>query len=298
MTTTTTVSIPTADGTTLRGDLYLPEHHAPMAPVPGVVMSHGFSATRFMSLPPFAEAMADAGLAVCLYDHRGLGESDGEPRQLIDPWRQTLDMADVVGWLADRPEVDAGRLGLWGSSFSGGEVMVLGAVDQRVRAVVANAPFAGLGDGGGEDPDARYAAIEAVLSGATPVPEPHVIGPMAVVAEPGGEEAAFMPQPESWEWFRANGPGTGWENHFTLHMTADPPFDPFVCVDHISPAALLMVVATADTVAPAETARAAFERAGEPKRLVTLDGHHFCDYQGDDQATSCAAMVEFLVAAL
>ena len=38
--------------------------------------------------------------------------------------------ATVVGWLADRPEVDPDRLGAWGSSFSGGEVLALGAVDR------------------------------------------------------------------------------------------------------------------------------------------------------------------------
>ena len=31
-----------------------------------------------MGLPPFAEAICDAGVAVLLYDHRGLGASDGD----------------------------------------------------------------------------------------------------------------------------------------------------------------------------------------------------------------------------
>ena len=261
-------------------------------------MSHGFSATRAMALPAFARAFAEAGLAVCLYDHRSLGESDGEPRQAVDPWRQTLDMAAAVDWLGDHPEVDAERMGLWGSSFSGGEVMVLGAVDRRIKAVVANAPFAGLGDLDPADTDAaeaRFHAIAAVVKGTAPVPEGHPIGPMAVVAEPGTDEPAFLPQPESAEWFLAHGPGNGWENRFTLTVTTDPPFDPLVCVRHVSPAALLMVVATEDRVAPTATALEAFERAREPKAIEMVEGHHFVDYQGEVHDHVVEVMRDFLL---
>ena len=295
------ITVTAADGTELDGELWLPAGASAAAPVPGVVMSHGFSATRGMALPRFAEAFAAAGIAVCLYDHRSLGASGGEPRQAIDPWRQTLDMGVVVGWLADRPEVDADRLGAWGSSFSGGEVIALGATDRRLKAVVANAPFAGLGDLGPDDHDAaeaRFAAVADVLTGATPPPEVHEIGPMAVVLEPGTEGSAFLPQPESSEWFLAHGPGTGWQNHFTLSMSAEPPFDPFVCVSHVAPAALLMVVASHDVVASTEVALAAFERAHEPKQLQMVEGHHFVDYQGDGFDHVVGVMTDFLLAHL
>ena len=295
------ITITAADGIELDGDLWLPVGASAADPVPGVVMSHGFSATRAMALPRFAEAFAAAGIAVCLYDHRHLGASGGEPRQSIDPWRQTLDMGTVVGWLAARPEVDAERLGAWGSSFSGGEVIALGATDRRLKAVVANAPFAGLGDLGPDDHDAaeaRFAAMAEVLTGARPLPETHEIGPMAVVLEAGLEGSAFLPQPESSEWFLANGPGTGWQNHFTLSMSAEPPFDPFVCAGHVSPAALLMVVASHDVVASTEVALAAFEQAREPKQLELVEGHHFVDYQGEGFEHVVGVMTAFLLAHL
>lgn len=295
------ITISAADGTELDGELWLPAGASAADPVPGVVMSHGFSATRAMALPRFAEAFATAGIAVCLYDHRNLGPSGGEPRQAIDPWRQTLDMGVVVGWLAARPEVDAERLGAWGSSFSGGEVIALAATDPRLKAVVANAPFAGLGDLGPDDHDpaeARFAAMADVLTGARTPPEVHEIGPMAVVLEPDTEGSAFLPQPESSEWFLAHGPGTGWQNHFTLSMSADPPFDPFVCVSHVAPAALLMVVASHDVVASTEVALAAFERAQEPKQLELVEGHHFVDYQGEAFDHVVGVMTAFLLAHL
>jgi uncharacterized protein len=295
------LAIRTTDGVELAGELWLPERASADSPVPGVVMSHGFSATRAMALPRFARAFAAAGIAVCLYDHRNLGGSGGSPRQAINPWHQTLDMGVVLGQLAGRAEVDAGRLGLWGSSFSGGEAIALAATDRRVRAVVANAPFAGLGDLDHSDDDAiesRFAAMAAVLHGDRPVPDGVEIGPMAVVIEPGTDGPAFLPHPEASEWFLAHGPGTGWENHFTLTMTDDPRFDPFVCARHVSPAALLMVVASRDTVAATEVALAAFEQAADPKQLELVEGHHFVDYQGPAFDDAVGVMTEFLLAHL
>ena len=279
----------------LVGDLHLPVGADAASPVPGIVMSHGFSATRQMGLPAFAEAFAAAGFAVALYDHRCLGQSGGAPRFDIDPWLQTIDMRCVLGWLAGRPEIDADRLALWGSSFSGGESIVLGAVDPRVRAVIANAPFAGTG--GELDPataDERFEQIAAIITGAAPPPEGMQIGPMAVVRPEGSEQAAFLDQPESAEWFLGVGPGTGWENTFTVHFSAEPSFDPMVCASRIAPRALLMNVASEDRVAPTATALEAFERAGDPKQLSMFEGHHFSDYDGAIRDRSIETMIAFL----
>ncbi|MGO4755430.1 acetylxylan esterase, partial [Streptomyces sp. 2MCAF27] len=43
-------------------------------------------------------------------------------------------------YLESRPEVDADRIGLWGSSYAGGHAIVLGATDRRLKAVVAQVP--------------------------------------------------------------------------------------------------------------------------------------------------------------
>ena len=284
----------TVDDFELVGDLHLPAAAAPGSPVPGIVMSHGFSATRKMGLPAFAEAFAAAGFAVALYDHRCLGQSGGTPRFNINPWLQTLDMRSVLGWMAQRPEVDDDRLALWGSSFSGGESIVLAAVDERVKAVIANAPFAGSGGLDANTADARFAQIAQIITGAVPPPSGNPIGPMAVVRPAGSEVPAFLDQPESAEWFLSTGPGTGWENTFTVEFSADPSFDPMVCVSKIAPRALLMNVATEDRVAPTSTALEAFEHALEPKQLAMFDGNHFSDYDGEIRDHSIATMLRFL----
>lgn len=297
------VELAVTDGTILRGRIYEPaaEGVPPAAARPGVVMTHGFSATIDMALDGFARAFSDAGIVVLAYDHRHFGASDGQPRQVVNPWRQARDEIDALTWFAARPEVDEQRLGVWGSSFSGGQAIVLGAVDARVRAVVANVPYVGFG---GPDLDAveQFAALRAAL--ADDVAGPAVateapLGPFAVVTEPGltgddgGEEAAaLLGQPESSEFFLEFGGRTGgrWRNEVWLRRTFDsvPPFEPSVAAPFLH-APLLMVVASEDRVAPVDLARATFDVAPEPKRLVTIEGHHFLPYVGDGLAVAAGA---------
>jgi predicted acyl esterase len=267
-------------------------------------MTHGFSATVDMALGDYAEVIAARGIAVLVYDHRHLGASDGEPRQLINPWRQTRDQIDALTWLATQPEVDPTRLGVWGSSYSGGQALVLGAVDARVRAVVANVPFVGGFAGEGNDEERFSALRDALLdrSGDGPADatdEP--IGPFAVVTDPEdgtGDDAprVYLPQPESAAWFldRGRRDGVLWQNRVWLQRAfgSTPAFDPGVAIPFLR-APLLMVVSTKDDVASTDAELAAFERAPEPKHLVTVEGHHFTPYAGDALETAATAAADW-----
>lgn len=126
-------------GVTCRGWFYPAEDTAPGAPGPCVVMAHGLAAVKEMRLDAYAERFAAAGLNVLVFDYRHFGDSDGEPRQLLDITKQHQDWAEAVAHARSRPEVDAARVALWGSSLSGGHVM---AVARRVApaCVVAQVP--------------------------------------------------------------------------------------------------------------------------------------------------------------
>jgi dienelactone hydrolase len=109
--------------------------------VPCVVMAHGFSGTRDDALPAFAERFAAAGLAVVLFDYRHFGRSTGEPRQLLDIRRQHDDYRAALRFARGLRGVDRARIALWGTSFSGGHVLSLGAEDREIAAIVAQVPF-------------------------------------------------------------------------------------------------------------------------------------------------------------
>ena len=103
-------------------------------------MTHGMadSADR---LAPAAQWLADHGFGVILYDHRGFGPRDGQPRQEFDPVTQCRDMQMAITFAQSCTAFDADRVALWGTSFSGGHVLAVASIDTRVRAVVSQAPW-------------------------------------------------------------------------------------------------------------------------------------------------------------
>lgn len=104
---------------------------------PCIVMAHGFGATRDAGLLPFAERFAAAGSDVLVFDYRGFGTSEGEPRQDIHHLRHREDYHAAIAVARARRGVDPSRIAIWGSSYSGGHVIAVAAQDQRVAAVIS-----------------------------------------------------------------------------------------------------------------------------------------------------------------
>jgi len=127
-------------GITLRGWLYTPAETT-SEPLPCVVVSHGFSAVKEMGLDALGEAfVANLKLAVLVFDNRAFGASDagaGQPCFEIVPSDQISDISDAITYAQILPEVDSKKIGVWGSSYSGGHVLIVAATDKRVKAVVS-----------------------------------------------------------------------------------------------------------------------------------------------------------------
>jgi uncharacterized protein len=109
-------------------------------PHAAIVMAHGFGAVKEMFLDRFAARFCEAGFAVVVFDHRGFGQSSGLPRQEADPIAQQRDYRHVVTWLRKLPQVDPARIGIWGTSYSGGHVLQIAGADRRVSCVVSQVP--------------------------------------------------------------------------------------------------------------------------------------------------------------
>ncbi|WP_158883329.1 alpha/beta hydrolase [Amycolatopsis anabasis] len=109
---------------------------------PCVVMAHGFGATRDCGLDAFAGEFARAGFEVLAFDYRGFADSGGTPRQTVSIARQLADYRAAVAAARAWDGVDPGRIVLWGASLAGGHVLVTGAQDTAVAAIVALVPMA------------------------------------------------------------------------------------------------------------------------------------------------------------
>jgi fermentation-respiration switch protein FrsA (DUF1100 family) len=279
-------------GVALRGWIYVSASTQRCA---AVSMCHGFAGVKEHGLERFAAAFAEAGFVVLVHDHRNFGSSEGTPRHDIDPWAQIADWRRAITYLENRPEVDPERIGIWGTSFSGGHALVLAATDRRISCVVSQVPTIS----GFEQARRRVAPdmmpgyldsltddLRAQHRGQPPRVQAVVSADMGVPAAYRSSEAiAFYTQPLS---------SASWDNSVTVRSSfAASMYEPGVWVSRISPTPLLMIVAKDDRVTITDLELDAYERALEPKRLVLVRGHHFDPYNAEFASASGAAVEWF-----
>lgn len=267
-----------SDGLTCRGWFY--RGKGGEAAKPTIVMSHGITAVKEQHLAPYAERFAAEGFNVLVFDYRYLGGSDGEPRGHIDPHLQHNDIRAALTWVGAQKGVDAERIGLWGTSFSGGHALFIAAFDPRVKVVAVQVPALNI-------PHSLIALItREIYNGLL-----RSIVDDRAMRERGGEGAAlpvvndpgkpaFLAAPDAHAWFtEAASVAPSWLNRISLESIARvAEYIPDAAIELIAPKPLLMQVATQDSLIPVNLARQAFHRAGEPKKLETYECGHFDPY--------------------
>lgn len=149
-----------SEGVRMTAELFAPQSAADQK-LPTILMSHGWGGVASQLRRDAAE-FALAGYLVVTFDYRGWGASDArviltepagahraqgkftaevqEVREVVDPLDQTTDILNALHWLQGEPQCDPARIGLWGSSYSGGHVVYVAARDKRVKAAVSQVP--------------------------------------------------------------------------------------------------------------------------------------------------------------
>ena len=122
------------------GWLYIPDNLKAGERAGTIVMAHGHSAVKEQDLDKFAERFVAAGFVTLVFDYRWWGASEGDPRCQLFPLEQVEDYRNAISWVCEQPEVDPKRIGLWGSSYSGGIITYVATFDKRVKAIVGQVP--------------------------------------------------------------------------------------------------------------------------------------------------------------
>ena len=263
--------------------LYRPPR-AGAGPLPIVVMAHGLSGTRRDRLGPFAERFAAAGLFALVFDHRGFGESGGEP-DLFHPARQLEDWRAAIEFARALPGVDAERVATFGSSMGGGNALAAAADDERVAAAISQVPFLDL---------ARQAHRSSPRVSARMLLAAVRSAHLPAVGSP--DEAAFINAPGGevgWRRVVEIGEDSRWRNRVSTRWLLGRPYRParFASKLHCP---WLVCVGEADRVAKPGPAIAAARRAprGELRTYPGVD--HFDVYDGPEHEALVADQLEFL----
>jgi alpha-beta hydrolase superfamily lysophospholipase len=263
---------------------WLYEAEGGVAGAPIVVMAHGLSGTRRDGLGPFAERFAAAGMAALAFDHRGFGDSGGEP-DLFEPGRQLEDWRAAIAHARSLPGVDGDRVATFGSSMGGGNALAAAAADRRVAAVVSQVPFLDM---------LRQAHRSAPLVSARLLLAAARGEHLPAVGQP--HEAAFINAPggaSGWRQVVAGGEDSRWRNRVSARWLLGAPFRPARHAAQLH-CPWLLCVGEADRVARPGPAIAAARRAplGELRTYPGVD--HFDIYDGPEFEAVVADELAFL----
>jgi len=259
-----------------------------------VVLAHGWTGVREQRLDAYAERFADAGLAALVFDYRHFGASEGEPRSLLDIRRQLADWRAAVAFARGQAGIEPDRLALWGSSFSGGHVIVTAASDPLIAAVVAQVPFAdGLANLVRLGPAHALRLTLAGLrdqAGALAGRPPHML---ASVGPPGSK--AVMNSPDAEPGFLALNPeGLSWPNEAAARVALRVgAYRPIRSASQVR-CPVLFALADDDVITPPDLAEK--EAARMPRAEVRrYPGGHFDPYMGELFERVVRDQTEFLV---
>jgi uncharacterized protein len=276
--------------------LYLPTTGSE-TPAPVVVMGHGLGATREMGLAPYAERFAAAGLAVLLFTYRHLGDSGGEPRQVLSMPRQLADWDAALAYAASLPEVDADRVAVWGTSLGGGHAISVAARHPELRAAVAQCPFtdglASAGALGVRESLVLFGFVARDLLAAARRQDPVCVPVAAAPGRPG-----LMTAPDALPGMLALLPADyQWINDAAARsLVSIIRYRPGRAAKRIA-APILICISATDSVAPPEpTERYARQAPHGDVRLYTAG--HFDFYLGDAFEQLVADQTAFLVSHL
>jgi alpha-beta hydrolase superfamily lysophospholipase len=257
---------------------------AAASPAPIVVMAHGLSGTRRDRLGPFAERFAVAGFSALVFDHRGFGDSGGEP-DLFHPARQLEDWRGAIAFARSLTGVDPERIATFGSSMGGGNALAAAAGDPRVAATISQVPFLDIvRQAHRSSPRVVARSLRAALLGRH----------LPAVGRP--DEAAFINAPggeQGWRQVVATGEDSRWRNRVSSRWLLGRPYNPGRHAARLH-CPWLVCVGEADRVARPGPAIAAARRAplGELRTYPGVD--HFDVYDGPEHEALVADQVAFL----
>ena len=255
----------------LRGWLRLPEGDGPH---PLVILAHGFGGLKEWTIPAVADAFVAAGFAALAFDYRNFGDSDGDPREEVDAPGQIVDWQSAITYATTLPEIDPGRIGIWGTSIGGKNVLIVAAFDRRVACVVAQVPAIDWGEtvllhqNNATQRGELLAALDADRRNRFLGSEPEYVTKQV---QPGTETATFFETLTEAE-------KRNWKGRLTLRSyepTVASNARPFMHM--IAPTPLLMIVAEHDVITPLAGQLDAYAAAREPKSLFYLRGGRHYD---------------------
>ena len=266
-----------SEGFKLDADLYLPDDRKAGERRAAVLLCHGYTGIKDLYLPSNAASLNRAGYVAMTFDYKGWGASEG-PRTRLAPYSRVADVQAAMTFLGMQAEVNPDRIGLFGTSYGGSTVTWVGAVDQRARCIVS---VVGVGNGQRwmsrvRRPDEWHDLLKLSKKDR----ERRVMTGESEFVDRG---SVLLPDRQSAELAAAQRRGNpSAVTEVPLEYVDDTlGFNAEWVVDKVSPRPIMFITTDNDRLVLPEESEQMYAKAGEPKKLVVLNGYsHYEVYEG------------------
>ncbi|HEY1967269.1 MAG TPA: alpha/beta fold hydrolase [Pseudonocardia sp.] len=283
-----------SDGQTLVGTLFRPD--GAEGPLPTVVAAGGWCYVKEIVLPHVGRIVADQNVQFLAFDYAGFGESSGTRRQHLDPWQQISDYRNAITYVENRDDADADRIGVFGLSYSGGHVLILAAIDPRVKAAVSIVPVVdGYNNVKRAHGEARFRELEQVILQDRRQRATGAGGNQPMSTMTPFEELTVWPYPRTYEVFNqlkeTEAPRhEHWNTIESVELLLNYDVSPYL--PRILDKKIMMIVAEGDILTMWDLEIAAFHKIPSPhKRLEILPAVSHMSLYSEREDTNIAGQL-------
>lgn len=259
--------------------------------LPAILMIHGWGGIQNALTGNFYKQFVQAGFAVMSFDYGGWGESEGQPRNEINPWQRLRDAENALKHLKRQANIDTTRIILWGTSFGGGHVVDLAAKHPELLGAIAQVPMLDGMAAAKSVPFSQllrlgaYAFADSLRAkGPIYIPVVGPLGGLSTMDRDGAYEALMRGIQEA---------GLDYDNRVTARSVLTMGFyRPFKNLKKIR-IPMLLIGAKNDTVAPFVEQK--IRQQGNPLISIRhIDANHFEPYFEPALTQNLAFQLEFL----
>jgi fermentation-respiration switch protein FrsA (DUF1100 family) len=277
-----------SEGCKIAADLYYPEFCQPGMKIPAIILCHGFAGIKELLLPSYAEKFAAAGYMVLLFDYRGFGQSEGERGRLV-PAEQVVDIRNAITFLETLEEVDPERIGLWGSSFGGANVITTAAIDGRAGCIVAQLTFGSgermiLGDLDEDDRERLWGTLKKTRERTVTKNKTLALAPDQILTD-HDSKTFYRDSLKEFPGLQTKIPIN------TLQHIIE--YKPEESIKKVT-IPVMIIGAEQDIVCPVAESKRLYENANQPKELYIIENaRHYDVYSGDNLTQSAGKALEW-----
>ncbi|MCM3790224.1 alpha/beta hydrolase [Domibacillus indicus] len=277
---TTKVTLPNEKtGLELKGLVFTPGSMKPNAKLPAVVVGGPMFSVKEQTQSLYAQKMAGLGYVAIVFDYTYFGESEGEPRQLEDPFMKSEDIKSAVSYLESLPYVDAERIVGLGVCGTGSYMPYTAVSDRRIKAVATVVPYGGMSQMATLSLEEAREQREAYERGER---DPNYT---AILPDGNSEAGEYYFNPD-------RGAVPNWRNEYvTWSAEKWLEFNPEEALSNLGPTPLLIV--TASNAWSLSSVESLYDAANGPKEFYLIEGaRHFDVYDLEPYVTEAMDQVE------